>query len=82
MGKPRCALVILCNGKFGGEICCLSRVSHQMKPRRVKITAAEAVTKMRGDFGSDLRRLGVSRRNLRVFWWDGAGDPGHTLKVT
>lgn len=82
MGKPGCALVILCNGKFGGEICCLPRVSHQMQSRRVEIAASEAMTKMRGDFGSDLRRLGVSRRNLRVLRWDGAGYPAHTLKVT
>ncbi len=82
MGEPRCPLMILCDGEFGGEVCRLSRVSDEMQTRWVEITATEAMTEMRWDLGSDIGCLWVSRWNLRAFWRDGAGNPAHTLKVT
>ena len=46
MRQTGCALMIMSDGKCGGEILTFTGVSNEMKSSRVEITAAEAMAKM------------------------------------
>ena len=46
MRQTWCALMIMSDGKRGGEILTFTSVSDEMKSGRVEIAAAEAMAKM------------------------------------